>query len=598
MSDAPQGLFTFPGLNTIRSGSFTLSHGISPSAAVIEITPQNNFAVQGGTLEITYGGTVISFPDCRLDMASLTVGTDGRTWSLRVLDRRWKWEFGHISGSYNLRKPTGHINPATEKSPRELASLLLQAMGETHFDVQQLPNETRPFVEWSYDNPAEQFQQLCDSLGCRVVLGIDNKVRICRLGNGANLPTDKVQTAGYGFDPPEMPDSFLFVAAPTKYQMKFILEAVGLDTDGELKLIKDLSFNPKGAGEVHGWANQQPDVLPALMGTDTLSERLRAFALTTVFRWYRVKEPATLDWKVPWYGTIKSIKQVLPLINNLLTEETPLGERLPQPQQASIEGKFYNSIGDPKTFVNTPRGTRYPGGFTIDGVRGIVQFSDPVFQFVRCETNLTKTSSSDTIVQAGSYAYFPAQLVLECVVNVQDDKDRETQRFTKELRLTNQKFSTRSKVIKRDDVALTVRAQYQAAQSIAYGLADASTIATATAPLTPYVQTNVVTNEKDTGLNGINSSGVKSIANYYLAEERATYLPKESLETSYSAIVAINPDGVIHQVSWSVGLSGATTKASKNSEFDLRLPSHSERRTLQILKEQKERLKRGAKLDE
>lgn len=598
MADAPQGLFTFPGLNSIRSGSFTLSHGISPSAAVIEITPQNNFAVQGGTLEITYGGTAISFPDCRLDMASLTVGTDGRTWSLRVLDRRWKWEFGHISGSYNLRKPSGHINPATEKSPRELATLLLRGMGEYQFDVQQIPNETRPLVEWSYDNPAEQLQQLCDTLGCRVVLGIDNKVRICRLGNGANLPTDKVSTAGYGFDPPEMPDSLLFVAAPTKYQMKFVLEAVGLDTDGEVKLIKDLSFNPQGVGEVHGWANQQPDVLPALMGTDTLSEQKRQFALTTVFRWYRVKEPATLDWKVPWYGTIKSIKQILPLIPNLLTEETPLGERLPQSQQAYIEGKFYNSIGDPKTFVNTPRGTKYPGGFSIDSERGIVQFSDPVYRFVRCETNLEKNNSTDAIVHAGSYAYFPAELVLECVVNVHDYNDRHPERFTKEQRLTNQKFSTRPKVIKRDDVALTVRAQYQAAQSIAYGLSDASTIASATAPLTPYVQTNVVTNEKDTGLNGINSSGVKSIANYYIAEERATYLPKESLETSYSAIVPINPDGVIQQVSWSVGLSGATTKASKNSEFDLRLPSHSERRTLQILKAEKDRLKRGGKLDE
>ena len=598
MADAPQGLFTFPGLNSIRSGSFTLSHGISPSAAVIEITPQNNFAVQGGPLEITYGATAISFPDCRLDMASLTVGTDGRTWSLRVLDRRWKWEFGHVSGSYNLRKPSGHINPATEKSPRELAYMLLRAMGEAQFDVQQIPNETRPLVEWSYDNPAEQLQQLCDTLGCRVVLGIDNKVRICRLGNGANLPTDKVSTAGYGFDPPEMPDSLLFVAAPTKYQMKFVLEAVGLDKDGTVKLIKDLSYNPLGVGEEYGWANQQPDVLSALRGADTLAHRIHTLALSTVFHWYRIKEPATLDWMVPSYGKIRSIKQVLPLTDNLLTEETPFGEVSPQAQSAAIEGIYYAPISDPITFVNTPKGSPYTGSYTIDTSRGIIQFTDAMFRYVRCEQDLTNRSGSVIISRAGSHVFFPAELVLECVVNVKDDKDRHLDRFTKEMKITNQKFSTRQKVIRRDDVGLTVRAQYQSQLAAAWGLVDITYLGIAQAPLTPYVQTNIVTNEKDTSLNGVNSSGVDSIASYYLSEARATYLPKESLETSYAAIVPINPDGVIQQVSWSVGLSGATTKASKNSEFDLRLPSHSERRTLQILKAEKDRLKRGGKLDE
>jgi len=385
--------------------------------------------------------------------------------------------------------------------------------------------------------------------------------------------------------------------------MKFTLEAVGLDVDGEVKLINDLSYNPIAAGDAAGWANQYPETLPALISPYTLGAATHSLAMSCVFRWYRIKEPATLDWKVPEFGKITTIKHVLPLQSKLLTEQTAIGEQYPQSMGAYVEGSYYDNVTDPKTFVNTPPGTRYLGSVSFDEARGIVQFSNPVYRVVRCTTTLSTTNAvrvaagTATVVQAGSQAFFPAELVLTCVVNVHDDKTREVKRWTKQRALANGRFSTPPKIIKREDVGRTVRADYRTllGQFTAWNLSDITGLAAAQAPPTPYVQTSVITNEKDTGLGGNKIAGLDSIANYYLNQQQATYQPKQSLEYSYAAIMPISPDGVIQQVSWSVGLEGATTRASKNSEFNLNVPSHAERRTLELLRVEKARLAAGGK---
>ena len=68
---------------------------------------------------------------------------------------------------------TSKIRPGTEKKPQALATLCLQAMGEDDYDVSALPNDARPEIDWSYQNPAEALQQLCDKLGCRVTYVVD-----------------------------------------------------------------------------------------------------------------------------------------------------------------------------------------------------------------------------------------------------------------------------------------------------------------------------------------------------------------------------------------------------------------------------------------
>lgn len=706
MPAAPQGLFHYPGINQILSGTFTLSHGVTPSSAIVKINPETNFAVPSGTMSITYGNQrPIEFPDCSIDMSSLQRDGSGQVWSIRIQDRRWKWKFGEIYGRYNGLNPDGRVDVNTDKTPQELATLLLQAMGETNFDVSDLPNKTRPYVDWLGDNPAEQLESLVESLGCRVVLGTDNRVRICLLGNGSPLPPGSVLSGGFSFDPPDIPDELKLICAPTQFQARVILEAVGLDTDGQVKLLKDLSYNPananatqtltftdaalggtytltlmgsqtspiaynasaaaiqaelelitgpgnvtvtgtdpftitfvgtlantpvatmsvdssslvgasgnvtltkpglSGQGEPFGWIKEYPETLPGLIGTDTISAQIRSLALKTVYRWYRIKEMATGDLNVPGYGPIKDIKQILPLQSDLLDTESgiaSLGERYPRPMHAQVTGRFYSNVGDPATFVNRPEGTPYPGEFSIDEERGIVEFSQPVYQIVTADTDIYATDLVTILVRSGSFCYMPAQLMLECVFNVHDEKTNQAVVHTETRRLTNGKNRTKPKTIRRNDLNLTIRTQYKPLVNAPVSITDVRTFLDATLPPTPLQLRGTIDNRKGTGLagpGGIIDAGLDGKVSYYLDAEQEIYSPKNPRTSSsyhYPEIRNISPDGRIQQVTWSVGPNGATTKASENSEHKLTTPSYAERRRTAIAEQRRIELAAGKKAE-
>ena len=73
---------------------------------------------------------------------------------------------------------------------------------ESAADVSELPNQARPRVDWVSANPARALATLCDALGCRVVLDLDDAVSIRRVGVGAELPDLGIQrTESFGIDP-------------------------------------------------------------------------------------------------------------------------------------------------------------------------------------------------------------------------------------------------------------------------------------------------------------------------------------------------------------------------------------------------------------
>ena len=251
--------------------------------AHLEVAPQWTPYTDGGTLAIAFDRVRLEFPDCRLADAYLRRSQGGYVIGLSIVDRRWKWAFGAISGRYNLRCADESIDPENRaRRPQELARLLLDGMGETGYDVSLLPNDARPLIEWISAVPAQALADLCDGLGCRVVLGIDNRVRIVRAGLGAFLPEGGRVTEGIGIDPPERPDALAVVCGPTRYQAKWELEAVGLDTDGAIKPIDELSYKPSA-----GWENEYPGLFSGVEGT-----RSRRRRVESVYRWYRIKKEA------------------------------------------------------------------------------------------------------------------------------------------------------------------------------------------------------------------------------------------------------------------------------------------------------------------
>ena len=224
---SPQGLWSFPGLQNIVNGTFTLGHGVTPSQAMIYCAYQPGQAFETGTLSYRYDSLVLNFPQAKINFIELFVDGQGRQlMQVAILDRRWKWEFGAISGFYNTRVGS-EIDERTKKNARELATLCLKAMGEKGYNVSKIPTDVFPEVEWDYIAPAKALQDICDRVGCRVVLKLNNTVSCDVVGQGANLPLGGDYTdASLTLDPAERADELIFVGDYTLFQVDLPLEPV------------------------------------------------------------------------------------------------------------------------------------------------------------------------------------------------------------------------------------------------------------------------------------------------------------------------------------------------------------------------------------
>lgn len=528
MADS-QGLAQFPGVGAILSAEFTLSHGISPSVATVQILPQPSFTAEVGPLVFTFGGApVVIFPDCKVDFMSFRRGGGGDTWTLAILDRRWKWAFGWISGTYNTRDDAGNLHKDRERTPAELATRCLTAMGESRFDVSQMPADPRPLIEWDWENPAQALASLCDQLGCRVVLRLDNSVLIARLGIGATLPEDAATLENsLNLNPPEKPQRLMVVGGKTRYQVDFRLYAVGKDTDGTIKAIDSLSYKPAG-----GWSNEFPEA-----GYWNVAEgEARELAKATVFRWYRIA--ATHgdgdDLVIPTYGKIEDGNTILPIEDKQVQTYAEAGVAPPDgatspetPLPAEVFGTYYAAEYD---FANSPANTPYLRSFRILHELGIVEFADYVWKF---------DAASDME---------PATLRLRTAVSVRTDESWSWLRWT----MTRQigATPTEPRILKHDEIVKTVYVTYDG---------DTDKVL------------QVITNEDE----------IKKQAQHYLDAAQAEYQTLVPQELAYSGLRAINPDGAIQQVTWEVGPSGAFTRASRGNEFNLLVPSYEERRRLE-----------------
>lgn len=526
---APQGLATFPGISVITGADFTLSHGITPSVCLIRTVPHTRFIAEVGTLRFTFANTRLDFPEAVLNTASLRVDESGLRWSLQIMDRRWKWENGSIAGRYNIRGADGVVFFDTEKTPQELATLLLQAMNEQRFDVSAIPNRSRPEVTWNHVNPAQQLATLCEQLSCRIVLGIDNRVTIHRIGRGRDLPRNGLEmNEGFGWNSRRRPDSLAVVCGPRRFQSKLKLEPVGEDTGGEVKLIDDLSYTP-----ATGWLGENSAFFDGVVNTfvkDGKTVETSDLAAKTVWRWYRVaKPPAGQGFAVPGFdGDVPTVGQILPLENGLI--ETALDPDGTRRQKPAVVSGVFRSLG--KDDENTTEGTFYSGDFQIDTSRGIVKFAKPV----------TKYNNA----AAGDFKETFADLFLTVAFPVEDLKTRIAVRTIIERRLPGRKRGTGPLLLQHPEIIQTTR----------------QTFTNDVRPLAVLDNFNDVLIE----------------ANHYLDAVQEEFRTTPSKDIQYAGLLPIQPDGAIHQVSWRVGPGGALTRASLNMEYNIFVPSFAERR--------------------
>lgn len=381
----------FPGIVGVLSGNLSIGLGSGPAFAQIEVPKDTAIPREVGTLTLEAPGFFKQFPKCRVVKGS---NTDRDTLLLTIADRRWMWRFGSIFLLANERAKDGTIREGNEWTPQEIARECFRVMGESGADVGALPNQTRPEARWAGTLASAELENLAGSLGCAICLW-ENRASLVRMGQGMPLPVGmplKPEGLQYALDVPFVPDAVQTISGPGDFQAMFLLEAVGLEPDGRLVLIDDLSYKPEG-----GWEREDPEDFEGIE-----DEKLRQLALKSVYRYYRIKNEVGSDgvldgklWQVD--TSVTKLDQILPVFDDLIETETlPDGSK--RPKSAFIVGKYdneddeyQNKFGPIKT------------GFSLNGEKGVVEFSDPVLLLKReGQSDLNK----------------PAELYLTCRFNI------------------------------------------------------------------------------------------------------------------------------------------------------------------------------------
>lgn len=474
----------------------------------------------------------IRLPNCLVDSAHIDQSEKGYIARVTILDRRWLWKFGYISGHYNLRMPGGqnadegfnssasnqenndstNIRPGTEQSPQDLATLCLQAMNEQNYDVSALPNDPRPEVDWSYTNPAEALQSLCEGLGCRVVYWLANdSVKIVTIGQGQPLPDNGLQTfVSEGVDPPNTPSSIKLVGGPWVLQGFLPLTAVAIDTDGSIQELNDLSYKPD-----NGWNCEDPEVFPSFND----SPDILPLAEKSIFKMWRVGLPIqTPSDDAPNISDIRQIKLYNRLVDTHFDENDSSHT---VPKRPELWGKF-----DPKhaQTVQTPDSTKgtYKNGITVDEERWLIITNDPLY----------------SVDSGGNYA--PAKIQIKIAYSVRDPNTWEFFRYTRDKQL-NSAVPTQPRIIRREDI---------------FGKAVGSF----------DDQFNLTGFTDNTGSDNLDQE-----ADYYLEAAAQEYIEQDSFDVPYAGLVPIQVDGLIQQVTYTIasGPGGSTmTRASLATEHN------------------------------
>jgi len=579
------GAAYFPGINQVVDASFTFTQGISPSVCTLTIAPQANVISEGGTLQFAWldnGNPVVQlqWPYCKIDSGSLERNERGEVWRLQILDRRWMWGWGAIYGRWNWRGDDGQIKDGTEKTPQELAKLCLDAIKESGYDIGALPNQARPEVEWDWEAPMEALANLCDLLGCRIVLGLDNTVRIVRTGVGADLPSDGILTGSASIDTPERPGGIACVTAPIRYQLDLELEAVGLETDlasyknnstnqnvtvakeyrGTYRPIDDLSYKPSG-----GWDALDLPYFSAvrtedLDGNDRNIER--ELAQRTVFRCYRVKCDSSNPLDIPTADTTITDRDLIQVSDIQAETKTVNGKEVQK--DAIVYGIWFpnkNTLTNSVASLgpNLIGDAEYKRNWHLDAKHHMVVFADPVFR--------NTESGTPTKLTLGS-----ATLRLRCACQI---LDKETYAPLRWVEMRDYGTDVPYRLLRHDEMIFGIIPYYTTSYSVSgwWSYPD--------------------------------KGDFEAECDYYIDAAEQEYQLSYPQTVTYAGIRAIALDGAIAQVTWNVGPQGATTVASRNTEelsytipYRERRAIEAQRRTpkeLVVMRAQQKRAERQAR---
>jgi hypothetical protein len=427
-------------------------------------------------------------------------------------------------------------------------------MDERNYDVSQMLNSDRPEIQWDYTLPSLALSNLADDVGCVVVLGLDDVVRVVPKNWGTEIPPRSLAISySATLDPPETPREIICVGAITRYQVDVDLEPVGLDVDGEVKPINDLSYAPENAPKKTPWA-----IADVRLFNCVSNSQARELARESVFRWYRIKTPITIPGRKE---KITDLDRVLPIENSQVELQSVLGEKHFRP--AWVYGAWYNYGEGGEPYTEDPDKERlknepnmiYPYGFSIDQKSGIVKFADPVY--LTPEDDDGEYFGDDGALGRPT---MPAKIKLRVAVGVRDGQTRAFERFERRRRLGGY---GPAEYRRHDDVVHTLHISHDDGK--------------------------LVDSKKQTD----------QVAGHKIDADIRDYDNKNPVLVSYPGFLVVSPTGAIQQVTWELSRSGkATTRVARQIEELHLAPSYRQKRRIERDRKYIEKTTRQKKANE
>lgn len=377
----PNAYVTFGGKTGATRFSYVNAWGGRPSVAQIIAPADFGQVSEVGDIGVMFNGSTVTLSQCRV--ARINGGrSSGGTLTYLVEDRRWKWQYGgRINGDYNLRQPDG--SRLREKTAQELATLLFEQLGENDADVSALPSDAYPRAQWHAVSPLPELERLCNEFGCVIVLNVLQDVaEIHRIGvgDGPNASTNDMNAQAQSAVSIAPPDGIRIVGGQALFQDKLeFREALGIETDGKLKPIDELSYAPPEADG--GWTKIDPTAFDAIEGTYTdpegVEQKLSELAAAGVYKIYRLTKVADGWTPAALQGgdyEPEDREDIYPILNVRLEVDDETKERLP----GVVRGVFIDRRFDD---VNTQEGTKYPGGWSVDPETRTLRLSEAAIKY-------------------------------------------------------------------------------------------------------------------------------------------------------------------------------------------------------------------------
>jgi hypothetical protein len=518
---------SYPGLSRIVSARVRFPRGVEPGRIVLDCvgTDQNPAGIGMVTLTASESQT-IQFPDCvPIARAFRGVGSPPGV-TVTLVDRRWRWKYGTITGAYNVREGAGELR--WPKTARELATMLAVAMDEPNADVQLLPDAVGPEVDWFGANPAAELALLAQSYGCVIGFTNQNRMTLYREGKGGGLPSlPRVFQSALAGETKQLPWAVSLYGGPDEFEMVLNLTPVGTETDGRILSIDQLSYKPAG----QSWGRTYAGKFMAVT-----NEEHRKLAQRDVFRMFRVDgqgaigsttpEPTSFAAAHPSRAAITDLEQ-LEILNVrpgfVINEE---GKK--EPREARVFGVFLDP--DEESDGNSAPKDPWPHDHSYRDSGRIVQLQKPA---VRID------ASKDIVAP---------RLWFQTLVRVRDSTN-------------NVEVATEYRQVVSNGPGPN------AAQSNVLVLHHPEIVRQHAVTVIPPATDNGTppTVADDAAANAAELAAKTTEANYYIDATLDQYAPKPTGSMQAMGLWAVGHSGDITEVAWSLGGGPPTTSLTLNA---------------------------------